>query len=675
MAAQREAAPRRGEFVWVHRHQRARADRGGTAQPVRPVGRRRSAPKWTWSSVLALSVAFVGSTGGVGAELWNLVDLPSGGRPGGRMPHGGNGPLALRTSCRAGRGFGAERSRQGLGRVGREPAATRRVARRTRQSADDGVVVHRSGQSVSGDGPRVVRRRAGFRRDRETLRGHGGRHSATPVAGGDIRDRPGDRWRSRRNRCGTRRLLNRRCLLSRWVWPGCGSPGASSPTWCWGTASASTRRHAWPESSASRTAYGLMAERGRLFGSLPEGGRMVAVFADPKRVDEVASEFPRVSVGAYNGPNTVLSGPGEDLEPIVAKFSEDGDPLHVAGNQPRLPLGIAGSGARRIRVVRSADAIRRPDIAAGLQPHRRGAHGSHPDRRGVLAAAFPPAGAVRRKCSQHSSARLLDIDGTRSAAGADRRRGAGLAGAPGRPAGDRLTAQGRWRPPSDRRCAGRRLTSAAIDRTSLRCNTGRSHDSNCPPIRSSVGASGRKASGITAESTVPLCPESWVAAKDLASGDSVYTSRLSVKSQPWLSDHVIYGTIVVPGATYAAMALAAVGAPGRVKEVFFYEPIILPEKASREVQLTLHPIEDGDGWNFQVHSRPYGVRDVEWSLNADGTVVAGVGDEPAPDAGPHRRGNRADEPHASAGAVRDLRRHGAVVGAQLVRLAEVAVAR
>jgi NADPH:quinone reductase-like Zn-dependent oxidoreductase/acyl carrier protein len=120
-------------------------------------------------------------------------------------------------------------------------------------------------------------------------------------------------------------------------------------------------------------------------------------------------------------------------------------------------------------------------------------------------------------------------------------------------------------------------------------------------------------------------------AKDLASGDSVYTSRLSVRSQPWLSDHVIYGTVVVPGATYAAMALAAVGPPARVKDVFFYEPIILPEKDSREVQLTLHPLEDGGGWSFQVHSRPYGVRDVDWSLNADGTVASGVDDEPTPE--------------------------------------------
>ncbi len=54
----------------------------------------------------------------------------------------------------------------------------------------------------------------------------------------------------------------------------------------------------------------LMAERGRMFGSLPEGGRMVAVFADAKQVEQVAGDFPRVSVGAYNGANTVLSGPG-----------------------------------------------------------------------------------------------------------------------------------------------------------------------------------------------------------------------------------------------------------------------------------------------------------------------------------------------------------------------------
>jgi hypothetical protein len=62
--------------------------------------------------------------------------------------------------------------------------------------------------------------------------------------------------------------------------------------------------------------------------------------------------------------------------------------------------------------------------------------------------------------------------------------------------------------------------------------------------------------------------------------------------------------------------------------VFFYEPIILGDKASREVQLSLHPMADGRGRTFQVHSRPYGDRDADWSLNAEGALVSGD-DEPA----------------------------------------------
>jgi acyl transferase domain-containing protein len=67
----------------------------------------------------------------------------------------------------------------------------------------------------------------------------------------------------------------------------------------------------------------FVAERGRLFGGLPEGGRMVALFADAEHVDDIADKFPRVSVAAYNGPNTVLSGPGADLEQIVTMCSDE----------------------------------------------------------------------------------------------------------------------------------------------------------------------------------------------------------------------------------------------------------------------------------------------------------------------------------------------------------------
>ncbi len=68
----------------------------------------------------------------------------------------------------------------------------------------------------------------------------------------------------------------------------------------------------------------LIAERGRLFGTLPSGGRMVAVFADADKVEQCAAEYPRLSVAAYNGASTVLSGPGEDAESAAAAFTDAG---------------------------------------------------------------------------------------------------------------------------------------------------------------------------------------------------------------------------------------------------------------------------------------------------------------------------------------------------------------
>ncbi|WP_131828479.1 type I polyketide synthase, partial [Mycolicibacterium conceptionense] len=68
----------------------------------------------------------------------------------------------------------------------------------------------------------------------------------------------------------------------------------------------------------------LMAERGRLFGSLPAGGRMVAVFTAAERVENLTDEYPTLSVAAYNGANTVLSGPAADLEKAVAGLAADG---------------------------------------------------------------------------------------------------------------------------------------------------------------------------------------------------------------------------------------------------------------------------------------------------------------------------------------------------------------
>lgn len=370
----------------------------------------------------------------------------------------------------------------------------------------------------------------------------------------------------------------------------------------------------------------LIAERGRLFGSLPEGGRMVAVFADSKLVEHAAGEFPRVSVAAYNGPNTVLSGPGAELEQIVARLADDGircswlATSHAFHSELLEPvLDEFESYAARLQ------------FAAPTLPlvcNRTGA---------VLTADIPlDAGYWRRHSRQ--PVQFAECVRTVAALGCSVLMEIGpqpvLAGAavqvwPEHLAAPRAIVSLR-KGVADRRqvaealavayVSGHRPTFAALHqqpRRRLELPTYPFQHRRFWPKTSAIAVDGTAVSGILGS------------VKDLASGDSVYTSRLSVKSQPWLSDHVIYGTVVVPGATYAAMALAAAGPPARVRDVFFYEPIILPEKDSREVQLTLHPLEDGAGFSFQVHSRPYGVRDAEWSLNADGTVV--TGEEAAPE--------------------------------------------
>jgi acyl transferase domain-containing protein/acyl carrier protein len=368
----------------------------------------------------------------------------------------------------------------------------------------------------------------------------------------------------------------------------------------------------------------LMAERGRMFGSLPEGGRMVAIFADAKQVEQIAAEFARVSVAAYNGPNTVLSGPGEDVEEVVSRFTDEGirctwlETSHAFHSELLDPvLDEFESYAAQF------------EFAAPTMPlvcNRTGA---------VLTAQTPLDAQYWRRHSRQP-VQFAESVRTVAALGCSVLMEIGpqpvLTGAavqiwPEHLAAPRAIASLR-KGVGDRRQIADALAGAYVgghrpDFAAMQRNTRRRVELPTYPFQrrrfwprtSGITVDGPAASGILGS------------AKDLASGDCVYTSRLSVKSQPWLSDHVIYGTVVVPGATYAAMALAAVGTPARVKDVFFYEPIILPEKTSREVQLTLRMLEDAEQ-KFQVHSRPYGVRDAEWSLNAEGTVVRGVDEQP-----------------------------------------------
>ncbi|MCP9272306.1 type I polyketide synthase [Mycolicibacterium arenosum] len=378
----------------------------------------------------------------------------------------------------------------------------------------------------------------------------------------------------------------------------------------------------------------LIAERGRLFGSLPDGGRMVAVFADPKQVEEIAAEFPRVSVGAYNGPNTVLSGPGADLEQVVSRFEEEAirctwlETSHAFHSELLEPV-LDEFEAYAAQVEFAAPTL-------PLVCNRTGA---------VLTAQTPMDARYWRR---HSRQPVQFAESVRTAAALGCSvlveigpqpvlTGAAVQVWPEHLAAPRAIVSLR-KGVGDRRQIADALAAAYVgghrpDFAALAHRPRRVLDLPTYPFQRR--RFWPKSSGMAVEGGVgPAVSGILGSAKELASGDTVYTSRISVKSQPWLADHVIYGTVVVPGATYAAMALAAVGTPAHAEDVFFYEPIILPEKASREVQLTLHPLEQDGQWTFRVHSRSYGERGAEWALNAEGTVIGGVSEPPAAESEP-----------------------------------------
>ncbi|WP_143663279.1 polyketide synthase dehydratase domain-containing protein, partial [Streptomyces sp. wa1002] len=67
----------------------------------------------------------------------------------------------------------------------------------------------------------------------------------------------------------------------------------------------------------------------------------------------------------------------------------------------------------------------------------------------------------------------------------------------------------------------------------------------------------------------------------------VFTSRLSLHTHPWLTDHTVADTVLLPGTAFVEMAVRAaqhVGAGG-VEELTLAAPLVLPERGGVQVQV------------------------------------------------------------------------------------------
>ncbi|HET6502877.1 MAG TPA: SDR family NAD(P)-dependent oxidoreductase, partial [Amycolatopsis sp.] len=140
------------------------------------------------------------------------------------------------------------------------------------------------------------------------------------------------------------------------------------------------------------------------------------------------------------------------------------------------------------------------------------------------------------------------------------------------------------------------------------------------------GPAGVRASGLDSAEH-PLLD----ATLDLAGSARVFIGRISLADQPWLADHTVGGTVLLPGTAcveLAAHAAARVGL-GRVAELALSAPMFVPDGEGLSVQVTLGDAAPSGARSVTVHSRPSG-SDEPWTEHAAGFVESASADAAEP---------------------------------------------
>ncbi|RKN03703.1 SDR family NAD(P)-dependent oxidoreductase [Streptomyces radicis] len=115
---------------------------------------------------------------------------------------------------------------------------------------------------------------------------------------------------------------------------------------------------------------------------------------------------------------------------------------------------------------------------------------------------------------------------------------------------------------------------------------------------------------------------------DLPDGSLVLTGRLAVRDEPWLADHAVAGTVLLPGAGMLELALRAGAATGaeRVDELTLHTPLVLPERGGVQLRVVADPADATGRRALGIHTRRSD--DEPWLRHADG-VLAPATDTPA----------------------------------------------
>ncbi|GHI10360.1 type I polyketide synthase [Streptomyces cellostaticus] len=141
-------------------------------------------------------------------------------------------------------------------------------------------------------------------------------------------------------------------------------------------------------------------------------------------------------------------------------------------------------------------------------------------------------------------------------------------------------------------------------------------------------------------------------------GGLMATSRWSLKTHPWLADHLLADAVVVPNATLVELAirLGDLACAPVIDELTVDTPVVLPQHGSRSVQVVVGEPDETLRRPVEVYSRAGDAPlDAEWTRHAHGTLApADTGELPAP-AGPD---TEVTEVALDGAALRDADRYG-----------------
>ncbi|MBB5917595.1 acyl transferase domain-containing protein/NADPH:quinone reductase-like Zn-dependent oxidoreductase/acyl carrier protein [Nocardia transvalensis] len=373
----------------------------------------------------------------------------------------------------------------------------------------------------------------------------------------------------------------------------------------------------------------LVAARGLLMQALPEGGAMLSVPAGESEVAPLlAGKEGRIAIAAVNGPATVVvSGDEDAVDEVAATLAE------------------RGHATRRLRVSHAFHSPRMDPILADFAGVCAGLT-YHPPTVPIVSNVTGELADPDMLCDPEYWVRHVR-EPVRYLAGALAARRAGatvfLEAGPGTTLtaltrdsladedADEVTAVATLDPKQDEIRSLHAALGAAfvagtqVDWTATLAGAG-ARGADLPTyafqhrrfwLDKPAGTGDLSAAGLgTGEH--PLL----AAVVPLADGGGVMlTGRLSVAAQPWLADHVVAGTVLVPGTGFVEIALHAgdlVDSP-RLAELVLQAPLTLADPAGADLQVVVGADAGGDR-SIAIYSRPHGADEAPWLCHATGTL-------------------------------------------------------